>query len=144
MSVAATSEREPQCSHAHAPALLLDRSHDPTAFWAECFSQAGVIVLAVHGELDLATAPALDQLFVQAGQARGPVLVDLCATTFIDVAGFRSLSLAHHVIGWQGRRFAVVAVAPGSVDRMLELTAVHVRLARYPDRFSALDALRAP
>jgi anti-anti-sigma factor len=53
------------------------------------------LVLAIHGELDLVTAPQLEQA-VETGLSGSPALlvVDLTPTTFLDSSGAREVARA--------------------------------------------------
>jgi anti-sigma B factor antagonist len=54
-------------------------------------------VLSISGELDLASAPLLQQHFLEAVQAHaGEVVVDLEHATYIDSAGLGVLVSAHN------------------------------------------------
>lgn len=123
--------------------MLIDRSHEPPAFRIESLDEAGVFIVAVSGELDLASAPVLDEYVDDACVARAPVLVDLCATSFMDSTGFRSLYEAHHAITRHGRRFALAAEGGGQIARLLALAGGDQMFERYPDRVTAITALRA-
>jgi anti-sigma B factor antagonist len=79
-------------------------------------------VLALGGELDIASAPALDE---QLEQAIGPdvafVIVDLRALQFMDSTGLATMIRAWQAAREAGRRFVVVRGSP-QVDRLFELT----------------------
>ena len=55
----------------------------------------GSLVLAIHGELDLVTAPQLEQA-VETALAGSPALlaIDLTPTTFLDSSGARQVARA--------------------------------------------------
>jgi anti-anti-sigma factor len=50
----------------------------------------GTIVLAVHGEIDAASAPLLESAFVSLDGA-SPVLVDMAGVSFMDSSGLHTL-----------------------------------------------------
>ncbi len=55
------------------------------AFGVDERIEGDLLHLAVRGELDLATAPALrERLYGAADRSSGPLIVDLLAVTFID------------------------------------------------------------
>jgi anti-anti-sigma factor len=68
--------------------------------------------------------------------------VDLCDTTFLDSSGLRAVLVASGEVTGQGRRFAVACAEGGAVARLLELTGTEGLLSTWPDRASALRALR--
>jgi anti-anti-sigma factor len=77
-------------------------------------SDAGTVV-TVAGELDLATAPELEEALANAG---GQVTVDLSATTFADPAALRVLLAARA----KGVHVCVLPRRGGPVARLLALT----------------------
>jgi anti-anti-sigma factor len=91
---------------------------------------AGVTLLRLEGELDLATAPELSTAVQQALEgARQPVVLDMAAVGFIDSTGVRTLLEAQHLAG----RDLVLMAPSGAVTRVLDLT-------RLRGRFVEIDA----
>ena len=84
-------------------------------------------VLALRGEIDLDTAPALTAVFTRAVREREPLAIDLCDADATDAASVALLVNAvrrlHH-----RRPDVVVVCPPGRVRTALELTAVARRL----------------
>ncbi len=79
-------------------------------------------VLALHGELDLASAPALaQQLDAAQADGRGRVLVDLSGLNFIDSAGLQTLLRADRRQRESGQGLWLRR-GPKAVHRMFELT----------------------
>jgi len=84
--------------------------------------QDGRAVVAVAGELDIATAPALRAALDQAAGAGRSVVVDLSPTTFADSTGISTLAQAHARAKAAGRRMIVICPrANRDVGRILEL-----------------------
>jgi anti-sigma B factor antagonist len=97
-------------------------------FEVEIRSQDHAAVIVVSGELDLASAPALEEQLGRAGQLDVTlVIVDLRALQFIDSTGLGILIKAHREAEGHGRRFAIVK-GPSQVQRLLELTGLEERL----------------
>ncbi len=95
-----------------------------------CRNTAGVTLLRLEGEIDLATAPELSAAVRQAftGAAQ-PLVLDMAAVGFIDSTGVRTLLEAQHLAGHN-----LVLMAPsGTVTRVLDLT-------RLRGRFMEIDA----
>jgi anti-sigma B factor antagonist len=86
------------------------------------------LMLALRGELDLAAEqPLLHRLGELTRTHRGPLVLDLCAVTFMDSSGVRVLVLTDgHARrdGWQ----LTVRVAEGPVLDLLTLTGLTERL----------------
>ena len=120
-----------------------------------------VLLVRVAGELDLATAPVLDQvlrtatrlLSVTAGRATGPggndqgLWVDLSDLQSVDVAGLAPLESARQRLLAEGRQLHLTVV-PATVLRMLtQLPDPHLLLAAVPPvprSAMAADDLLAP
>jgi anti-sigma B factor antagonist len=83
--------------------------------------RASATVVAVAGELDIATAPLLaDRLAaVRAADPAGAIMVDLSGTEFVDSTGVRTLAHASR----ERAGFALVCPSDNlAVTRVLELT----------------------
>lgn len=86
------------------------------------------VVIAVSGELDLASSPALEQeLEREAGSTARLLVVDLRRLEFMDSTGLSVLVRAHQRAAEAERRFVVVK-GPPQVQRLLDLTGVAERL----------------
>lgn len=121
--------------------------------------QLGPNMFFLGGELDMATAPRLEEATEAAVRAGGPLLLDLSAISFLDSTGIRTfLTLARRL----GDKGCVLLHAPQEhVERVLNLVRItevrniHLescRLVAYPDEIldwtpasdlsQRLDALR--
>lgn len=90
--------------------------------------QAGeATVLAVSGELDLASCPTLEEAITRAG---GPavLVLDLRSVDFMDSSGLAVLVRAHQRTLDAGQRFGVIN-GSAQVQRLLTLTGVDERIA---------------
>jgi anti-anti-sigma factor len=78
--------------------------------------------LTLRGELDLATAPELEQLVNERLDSPQEVVVDLRGLEFMDSSGIRVLVAAHARAGRTGTRVFIVRPAPGSaVAKIVEV-----------------------
>jgi anti-sigma B factor antagonist len=104
----------------------------------EVSSDGGTVVIALLGELDLASACTFSAKFEQAA-AGGPaaIVVDLSELEFIDSTGLRCILLAHERCDGRGPRFAVVP-GDGQAARLLEIARVedHLNLIASPAELS--------
>jgi len=102
----------------------------------------GGLVLAVSGELDLATAPELRERLgaaVDSGMTR--VVVDLHDVTFMDSVGLAAVLHARSRLGASGR--LALVVAPDSYAQLvLEITGMPRALAIFADRDAAIAHVR--
>ena len=101
----------------------------------------GVVVLAVGGEIDLATAPAFEAAISDVLADDPPAFViDLSGVTFLASAGLQLLVSTQERVG-QSTEFAVVAEGPAT-SRPIELTDLNKIFALYPSLDEALAAVR--
>jgi anti-sigma B factor antagonist len=93
--------------------------------------------LAVRGEVDPATAPALtERLDAAIRESVGSFVLDLSAVDFLDSTGLRVLLRARGLLGREDR--ALVVICPyGPVRRVFELSGLSTVFALYPSRDAA-------
>jgi anti-sigma B factor antagonist len=85
-------------------------------------------IIAVTGELDLASSPDLEQQLDQVWRSDAEQLVlDLRGLEFMDSTGLSIIVGAHQRVAETGRRLSVVK-GPPQVQRLLDLTGVSERL----------------
>jgi len=97
-------------------------------FRVETRSEGSATVLTLTGELDLASAPTLeDELGKALTGAGGRVVVDLRELEFIDSTGLSVLVKAHQRAQERDSEFAVVR-GGAQVQRLLALTGLEDRL----------------
>jgi anti-sigma B factor antagonist len=102
----------------------------------------GAAVLSVGGEIDLATAPALEAAIAAVLAEDPPALViDLSAVEFLASAGLRILVTTQDKVA-ESARFAVVANGPAT-SRPIQLTGLDETISLYPTLDDALGAVRA-
>jgi anti-sigma B factor antagonist len=97
----------------------------PEAFSVRTERRGEAAVVIPTGELDLATAPALESSLARAfSDAPGRVVLDLRELEFIDSSGLRTLLTARRQAEDAGQRFSLVAGHRG-LERTLEIAGVH-------------------
>jgi anti-anti-sigma factor len=97
-------------------------------FQLETRRDGAAIVLAVSGELDLASSPALREELARANEdGTELVILDLRGLVFMDSTGLSVVVKAHQRAVESGRRFAIVRGGK-QVQRLLSLTGVAERL----------------
>jgi anti-anti-sigma factor len=105
-------------------------------------NRAGVWVLSLHGEHDLATQPSLREQLRHVRTAGGPIVVDLSPTTFVDstIIG----ALLESATGLEATEPGVFAIAPpGSPARRLaDLVRLGDAVPVYDDMAAAIDTAR--
>jgi anti-anti-sigma factor len=72
---------------------------DGYGFEVRVIGNAGEAIIAVAGEIDMATARLLGQVMDGACEGRERLVVDLTGTTFIDSSGLVVLVRAHQRLG---------------------------------------------
>ena len=91
-------------------------------------------LVAVAGELDIATAPELARTLRGLDRSGEFVTLDLRALTFIDVAGLRAIQDARRIASEDGRRLLILGPPPRG-RAILELTGtLDLRALSSPDR----------
>jgi anti-sigma B factor antagonist len=97
-------------------------------FRLEVRSHGQAMIIAVSGELDLASSPALQEELDRAAVANSQMLIiDLRGLDFMDSTGLSVLVRAHQRSEEHGRQLAMVK-GPQQVQRLLNLTGVAERL----------------
>ncbi len=98
-------------------------------------AQAGTqAVVAVRGELDLATAPQLESALLPPLRDGGSAVLDLRGLEFLDSTGVRVIVAAHHAAQEHGGSFALVRTEPdGPVARVLEISGLDAVLKLVDD-----------
>jgi anti-anti-sigma factor len=83
------------------------------------------VVVTPRGELDMATAPELEQAVMSRLQDGRWVVLDLRSLDFIDSSGLRVVVGAHRSADERDGRFTCVRGAPGStVHRIVEIAGI--------------------
>jgi anti-sigma B factor antagonist len=95
----------------------------------------GGAVLHVSGDLDLASAPRVEEAMSELNA--DPVVIDLSECTFLDSAGMRVLLAGARQLADAGRSLRVVTSDP-RILRVLEITAVDTLIAVHPTVEDAL------
>jgi anti-sigma B factor antagonist len=88
-------------------------------------------LIRVDGDVDLASAPALEDALEKAGE--DPVRVDLSGVTFMDSSGLRVLLAASKRAKERGHHLTLASPA-GPVRRLLEITGLDKELAVSDDQ----------
>lgn len=102
----------------------------------------GVQLVAVSGELDLASVDELRTALGTAAATRSPaVVVDVSDVSFIDSTALAALLRSNDELSSNGVRM-VMACPPGAVRRLLTMTSLDDRLSLAPDRPGALAQAR--
>jgi anti-anti-sigma factor len=101
---------------------------DPTGFAISTSEQGGRTVVLLRGELDLATAPALEQVVTERLDAGHEVVVDLRELAFMDSTGLRVLVAAHASVGDEKRFLIVRPPAGGPIAKILAIAGVESQL----------------
>ena len=87
------------------------------------------VEIAIHGELDLATAPQLDDEFARVGALEGTelVVVDLRELAFLDSTGLEAIMKFEARSRAKGVEFAIVR-GPRAVERLFAVMQLDQKL----------------
>jgi anti-sigma B factor antagonist len=90
-------------------------------FEIEIIERDDAVVLVVEGEIDIATAPLLEQRLTEAEAGDAPqLIVDLDRVSFMDSTGLQVL-VAHTLSETNGRRIRLTAGSP-QVQRLFTVS----------------------
>ncbi|MCZ4534443.1 anti-sigma factor antagonist [Gordonia terrae] len=128
--------------------VVVDDDHDSSpagrALAVVATQRDQLIILTVHGSIDLLTVPQLGAAVLEAVSERPRgLIIDLTAADFLASSGIAALLAAHEAITPAGR-FGVVAEHP-AITRPLQLTGFDRTLGLHPtldDAFAAMHDLR--
>jgi anti-sigma B factor antagonist len=105
-------------------------------------AQEGATVLTVAGEVDLATAPALEITIETILNGKpAALIIDLTAVSFLASAGMAALVAAHQRAG-EATAIAVVADGPAT-SRQLKMTSLDQVFALHSTLAEALAGLQS-
>ncbi|MDQ6804670.1 MAG: STAS domain-containing protein [Actinomycetota bacterium] len=111
----------------------------PPGFQCACSpGGSGSVRVRVAGELDLSTAPLLEQTLRRAERRARLIVLDLRELTFMDSAGLHVIVNAS-IRASQSRRRLVLVRGPSQVDRLFTMTGAADVL-----EISDLDTVEAP
>jgi len=101
-------------------------------------SRAGVWLLSLHGEHDIATQPSLREQLGHVRAAGGPIVVDLSGASFVDS------TIVGALLECAEGGSAVSAVAPpeSAARRLADLVRMADSLPVYDDIAAGIDAAR--
>lgn len=105
-------------------------------------TRGSAVVVAVRGELDLATVPVLRARLDEVGERPAPLVVDLSGVRFIASAGLALLVDLQRRCEERGVTLAVVATG-GVVPRAIQVTALDQVFPVYPTVDEALGGEQA-
>ena len=80
----------------------------------------GAVIIAIDGELDLASAPRLVEIADGVPRGLEPIILNLSSVTFMDSSGVRALLDVGRIANDKGRRLALLRPAV-AVTRVLDL-----------------------
>jgi anti-sigma B factor antagonist len=103
-----------------------------------CAERPGVRRVALSGELDIATAPRLEDALSDAARDSVDVILDLRKLEFIDSTGLYTILRAHDELDEANCRLMLIAGGP-QVQRIFEITGIEQRL----EFVSASDAAQS-
>ena len=106
-------------------------------FQVDVRTDGSAAIIAVSGELDLATAPALESELERVARSESELellVLDLRKLQFMDSTGLSVIVKAHQRLSDDGRNLCLIR-GPQQVQRLLDVTGVaeRVRLADTPE-----------
>jgi anti-sigma B factor antagonist len=104
---------------------------------ASITEQAGRIVVALSGEIDMEEAPKVRRALLDSMKQKRDILVDLAQVTYIDSSGIASLIEGLQTARKQKNDLALVSVSQRA-RRVLELARLDKVFTIHPDLATAL------
>lgn len=106
-------------------------------------SERGVRLIALRGELDLASVPKLErELEAALADSEGAIVIDLSGLEFMDSTGLRALIMGQRRASEHERLFAIARKPGQLVARVLALAGADQAFAVYDARDAAIAAVR--
>jgi anti-sigma B factor antagonist len=100
---------------------------------------SGTPLVSVSGEVDLATAPALERTLLDAAEDQaGEVIVDLTWCSFLDSRGLTALLAARKRLGHSDRSLGLIVSNP-SVLKIFQITGFDEIFEIYPSLGAAVN-----
>jgi anti-anti-sigma factor len=115
-----------------------------TEFSVQTRQDAAVRVINVRGEIDLASVAALQPVIEATLAAEGPVVVDLCAATFLDSTGLYALLVFRENLREQSRPMAVACWPSGAVAIAFRVSGTDRVFQLHASRDAAIAAVLQP
>ncbi len=117
------------------------REHASWVVRGEMFDEQGAIV-AVDGELDLATAPQLGAVIAEMiSYGHRHLVIDLSAATFLDSVAMQTLLTALQPLRSEPTAGVVIAGGNGVVSRALLVSGVGEMFSTFDTRDAAISAV---
>lgn len=99
-----------------------------------------VATIAIEGDLDMYTSPALEELFLGLGDGVTHMLIDLTGVTFVDSSGISLLTQTARRLNRLGGQ-VVLAIDTVSVRRIFEVTGLDQYFVIHRDASRAVRQL---
>jgi anti-anti-sigma factor len=113
----------------------------PDSITATVADHDGVVVLSIGGEIDLVTAPALEEAIAGVLVDKpSALIIDLSAVEFLGSVGLKILAATYEQLG-DAAEFGVVARGPAT-RRPIHLTGLDKTFPLYPTLDDALTGVR--
>ncbi|BDB45466.1 MULTISPECIES: STAS domain-containing protein [Mycobacterium] len=113
----------------------------PDSITATVSDHDGVVVLSIGGEIDLVTAPALEEAIGGViADNPGALIIDLSGVDFLGSVGLKILASTYEKLG-DGAEFGVVARGPAT-RRPIHLTGLDKTFPLYPTLEDGLTGVR--
>jgi anti-sigma B factor antagonist len=101
-------------------------------------SRDGATVAYVRGEVDLTSAPQLNDALLSAGASATVLIVDLTAAVYLDSAGLAVLHTASRKMAESGGQLRLVITEQSVVYRALDISGLALTIPTHPTLDAAL------
>jgi anti-sigma B factor antagonist len=97
----------------------------------EVSEEGTALIIAIRGELDLATRVSVERALSAAPASAGSIVIDLEGLTFCDSSGLGALVAAHEAATASGSRFVIRRASP-AVRRLFAISGVDQTIELVP------------
>jgi anti-anti-sigma factor len=115
--------------------------HGQRGFSVRAGYDSGACVLDVRGELEISTVDSLQPAIEGALAASGPVVIDLCGTSFLDSQGLYALLVLRERLREQDRELAIACWPDGAVALLFQVSGTDRLFELRPSREAAIAAV---
>ena len=95
---------------------------DYVPFRATSDASDGAVQLELSGELDVSSAPVLDEIVAKMRPIASPLTIDVAGLTFVDSAGLRALTALRRTAIEESGAPVTLARCPDALRRLLTLS----------------------
>src|SRR3954466_6824135 len=126
---------------AGSPTAMTPVEGGSTGFSLDRRDEDGVLVLVIRGAVDTDTCAGLTAEFETAVRDTGPVVIDLCGTSFMDSSGLYAVMVLRRRLAERSRRLAVAYCPEGAIATIFNISGAEELFDIHANRPAAVAAV---